>query len=291
MLNLFRSKEKTADPNAARSQIMNLLDVAHSQRTKFHLVFDNEITSVHNLSSSLLSFNSGVIKLELTCLKQASKRWIGETLTCYFKIVEKAPKAREIFHSFRSVVSDTGQNKQESVLLTIKTPAFVGQDQRRKSLRIAPDMSSFVSLNFWPFSSSGSVDMSSPKLVLDDFKTLNVRLANVSAGGIKLIVKHAKLQELDSDFKKGTRLIIHAKINGVPGSTMDECWLIAKAVMVQEDFVTKDVHIGMEFIGVGKTDPETRKVIWRKVVDNVIEDVATWTHHWHLDLYREKGIC
>jgi len=31
-------------------------------------------------------------------------------------------------------------------------------------------------------------------------------------------------------------------------------------------------------------------VAWKKVLDNVIEDIATWTHHWHLDLYREKGL-
>ncbi|MBF0482686.1 MAG: hypothetical protein HQK81_09820 [Desulfovibrionaceae bacterium] len=287
---MFGSKGKDAAQDAARTQVMELLDMALAQRTKFHLVFDNEVTSVHNLSCTLLSFNSGQIKLELTSLKQAGKRWAGEALTCYFKVVEKTPKVREIFHSFRSVVEEAGQSEHETVLLTIRTPAVVGQDQRRKSLRIAPDMSSFVSLYCWPFSASGAVDVCSPKLTLADFKTPSVRLANISAGGLKLVVKNAKLREVAGDFQKGSRLVIQAKVEGIPGTTMDECWLIAKAVMIYEDFVTKDVHIGMEFIGVGKADPETQKIAWKKVADNVIEDLATWTHHWHLDLYRERGV-
>jgi hypothetical protein len=83
---------------------------------------------------------------------------------------------------------------------------------------------------------------------------------------------------------------MYLKITGAPAAAADECWLIAKTASAYEDFVTKDVNIGLEFIGQGRIDPETQKVVWKKVVDNVIEDIATWTHHWHLELYREKGL-
>jgi hypothetical protein len=290
MIGLFRSKGKDPGQGSEAAKIRELLDVAQAQRTKFHVVFDNEVTSLHNLSCSLISFNDSRIRLELTSLKVAGSRWISEPLTCYFKVVEKGPKPREIFHSFRSVVTDTGQSEHESVLLDIKIPEFVGQDQRRKSLRIAPDMTNFEVLNVWPFDSSGSFDPASPKLALADFKIAKARLVNMSAGGMKLTVKNAMLHEVDPSFAKGTRLLMHVKVSAAPGSAMDECWLIAKASNVYEDFVTKDVHIGLEFIGQGRTDEESQKVVWKKVVDNVIEDIAAWTHHWHLELYREKGL-
>jgi len=290
MIKLFRPKEKAAAAETSASQVMDLLDLALAQRAKIHLVFDNEVTSIHNLSCSLLAVNSRYLKLELTSLKEAGKRWIGEALTCYFKIVEKKPKTREIFHTFRSSIQDTSQSENETVLIEIKTPEFVGQDQRRKSLRIAPDMDNFVTLALWPYNSSGGFDPCSPKLVLSDFRNHQARLVNMSAGGMKLVVKSAKLKEFDPGFQKGNRLIMFLKINSAAGAAADECWLIAKASSSYEDFVTKDVNIGLEFIGQGKIDPETQKVAWKKVVDNVIEDIATWTHQWHLDLYREKGL-
>jgi c-di-GMP-binding flagellar brake protein YcgR len=290
MINLFRPKGKNTGQTPAKTQVLDLLDLAHAQRAKIHLVFDNEVTSIHNLSCSLLSFDAHTIELELTSLKEAGRRWIGEALTCYFKIVEKRPKTREIFHTFRSAVQDTGQSEHESVLLEIKTPDAIGQDQRRKSLRISPDMANFVTLAAWPYDASGGFDPCSPKLVLADFKNSQARLVNMSAGGMKLVVKNTKLREFDPDFKRGNRVIMYLKITGVPNAAADECWLIAKTSSAYEDFVTKDVNIGLEFIGQGKIDPETQKVVWKKVVDNVIEDIATWTHLWHLELYREKGL-
>ncbi len=289
--NIFGSKKTTAPQESPPARMLDLLDMALDQRTKFHLVFDNEVTSIHNLSCTLLSFDATRIILELTSLRQASQRFVGEALTCYFRIVEKKPKIREVFYSFRSVVREVGKSRQDTVVFKIETPTSLGQDQRRKSLRITPDMAHFVSFDAWPFRASGGVDFNAPGISLDDFKTPQMRLANISAGGLKLVAKHARMRELDPEFAKGSRLILHVKIREQPKIAVDECWLIARAVLIYEDFVSKDVHVGMEFIAYGRLDPETNKLAWKKVQDNVVEDVSSWTHQWHLDLYREKGLA
>ncbi|MBF0480582.1 MAG: hypothetical protein HQK82_02780 [Desulfovibrionaceae bacterium] len=297
MINPFRTREKSAaKPSAelpatppAKAQGMELLGLALAQRAAMHLVFDNEVTGIRNLSCALTRFDANAIELELASLKGAGQRWLGEAVTCYFKIVENKTKAREIFHAFRSSVLGAGPGGRESVLITIKTPESIGRDQRRKSLRMTPDMADFAAVAVWPYDGSGSFDPCSPRLILSDFKDANVRLVNISAGGMQLAVKNAVLRRFDPGFKKGNRLIMFLQVTGDVSAIADECWLIAKAGSVCEDFVTKDVSVGLEFIGQGRVDPLTRKVAWKKVLDNVLEGVATWTHHWHLEMYRENG--
>ncbi|MBF0515159.1 MAG: hypothetical protein HQK81_14015 [Desulfovibrionaceae bacterium] len=205
-------------------------------------------------------------------------------------ILEKSPKIREIFHSFRSVVQDTKESAHKTVLITIQTPKFIGQDQRRKCLRISPEISSFVSIEFWPFNATGNFEMNSPKLVLSDFILSNARIFNISAGGVKLIINRDKLKEISPEFQRGTRLVLHLKIHEISRTNIDECWLLAKATNAVVDFATKDIHVGMEFVSYGTEDSECKKIIWNNVFDNVVEDVAAWVHQWHVNLYREENI-
>ncbi len=116
------------------------------------------------------------------------------------------------------------------------------------------------------------------------------RTDNLSAGGMRLVLTAPVVKAAPLPVEKGTRFIIQMVIKNTEGGPDDPYWIIARVSNATRDFVTKEVVCGMEFIAEGRSDPETGKVAWKKVVDNVIAGIGKWTYKWNLDVYREKGI-
>lgn len=283
------TRSSQADGAAPQKLVLESLDTALAQRSKFHLVFDPSVTTLSNLSASLIDFTARSMNMELLGPRAVPQSWLGAQVTCYFRITDRANRSVHVFYSFTAPIEKIVQQGEGVAVLTLRTPDALQRSQRRQSMRIKADLRQFSVLSFWLYGQEG-FDLANPFLNLDMLNKKLARVENLSAGGMRVVLAGSLLKSTGVVVDKGTRFIIQMHFKGVDGGPDDPYWIIAKISNSSKDFVTKDTGLGMEFIAEGRLDPETGKVAWKKVADNVISGIGKWTYKWNLEVYREKGL-
>ncbi|NMC50344.1 MAG: pilus assembly protein PilZ, partial [Desulfovibrio sp.] len=129
-----------------------------------------------------------------------------------------------------------------------------------------------------------------PLAGMKQFQSGAASLLDISAGGLRLVLKKDLVRENGLELSANPRFVVFLHFSESLTRYPDEVWLVARTKFSETDFVTGDVNLGLEFIGEGVADPGTGKVTWRKVVDHTVEVVAQRTCQWHIELYRDKGL-
>jgi len=290
VLELLRKQKSPKEDAAERRRIAAILDAALLQRSKIYIRFDAAASTLTGVTGLILSMESGVLILELDGVSALTSKFIGQHIGCFFRIVEKEDRHREIFYSFTVKISHIRQSKNQTVLIAVAIPDTIEGTQRRKSLRLKPDLKNFSHLAFWKYDASGGFDIHKPTVSYCHFKSMHALLENVSAGGMRLLLRRPVIKEQNLSPQKGDRFIVFFTFAAAASRLRNEYWLVAKTNNVRLDPVSGDVTLGLEFIANGTRQPDTSKIAWGKVDDNVIEDLAQRIYEWHLALYREKGL-
>jgi len=290
VLDLLRKHKHTKEDALAQQRIASVLDVALGQRSKIYIRFDAAASNLTGITGQLLSTEGGVLALELDGLASLPPRFIGQSINCFFRIFEKEDRNREIFYSFSAAIRNIRQTKNQTVLIAVDFPTSIDGSQRRKSLRVQPDLHKFSHIAFWKYDASGGFDIAKPTISHNCFKSNLAMLENMSAGGVRLLIRRSVIKEHALEPQKGDRFIVFFTLLADDAKLRSEYWLVAKINNVRPDPVSGDVTLGLEFIANGNRQVESGKIAWGKVDDNVIEDLAQHIYSWHLALYREKGL-
>jgi len=285
----FLNKAKGAPENAPDPVVLELLDEALAQRSKFHLALDAAVTGIGDLSASLIHVGTNELTLELSGIKRVPDSWFGASLSCFFQITDRKVKTKQRYYQFDSRVVSTSV-RNDVALLRVSIPSKIIPGQRRKSLRVRADLTRFEHAALWRYEGSGNFDVKKPLIAFEHFHGGLAAFENLSAGGLRLTLKYALLKEKTLAPKKNDRFILHLALAGTDPSAGDPFWIIVKVNNVSGDFVTKDVSLGLEFAVEGVKDPATGKVRWKKVEDNAIDRLGQATYLWHVEFYREKGV-
>jgi len=148
----------------------------------------------------------------------------------------------------------------------------------------------FSHLSLWKYDASGGFDITKPTVSFSHFREMQALLENISAGGLRLAIRRDLLKKQQLSPQKGDRFIVFFTFAGEAPRLRTEYWLVAKTNNVRPDPISGDVTLGLEFIANGTRQTESNKILWGKVDDNVIEDLAQRIYEWHLALYRDKGL-
>lgn len=290
VLGLLRKQKANKEDDTGRQRVADILDAALAQRSKLSIRFDTAASSLTGVTGQILSMDGGLLVLELDGVAQLTPKFIGQNIVCFFRIVERQDRHREIFYSFTVAIRNIRQSKTDALLVATDLPATVDGTQRRKSLRVPPDLEKFSHLAFWKYDSSGGFDIANPTVCLQQFRDTLAVLENISAGGLRLAIRRDVLQQQRLTPKKGDRFIVFFTFAADDSRLRNEYWLVAKANNVRLDPVSGDVTLGLEFIANGTRQPDSNKIAWGKVDDNVIEDLAQRLYEWYLTLYRDRGL-
>lgn len=290
VLDIFRKNVPSREEEQQRQKNAAILDLALLQRSKIHIQFDQSLTNLSGVTATLLALNTNGLVLELGGISNIKDRFIGQPLTCFFKIVEREDRHREIFYNFQSTILRVRNLPDKPPQIAVSFPASLQGAQRRKSLRMKPDLQQFTHIALWKYDSGGGFDIAKPTFGHGHFKSNQAGIENLSAGGVRIFLRKALLKEQDLEPQKGNRFILFATFSETIVKLRREYWLICKINNIQRDPVSGDVVLGLEFIANGVRQPETGKVEWSKIEDNVIDDLAQRIYQWHVNLYRTKGI-
>jgi len=290
VLDLLRKQMAHKEDAAERHRIAAILDAALVQRSRLSIRFDTAASSLTGVTGQILSVEGGVLVLELDGLAQLPRKFIGQAIVCFFRIVEREDRHREIFYSFTVVIRNVRQSRNNAILVATDLPEVIDGTQRRKSLRLAPDLQKFSHLSLWKYDASGGFDITKPTVSFSHFREMQALLENISAGGLRLAIRRDLLKKQQLSPQKGDRFIVFFTFAGEAPRLRTEYWLVAKTNNVRPDPISGDVTLGLEFIANGTRQTESNKILWGKVDDNVIEDLAQRIYEWHLALYRDKGL-
>ena len=290
VLDLLRKNKPAKQNDQERRRNAEILDLALTQRSKLHVQFDKDDSSITGVTANIMSFDDSVVVLEVSGLSALKDRFLGNAVTCFFRVVERAERHREIFYSFQSSIVRLSPRPDRLPQLTLKFPKAIDGTQRRKSLRMKPDIGQFSHIALWKYESSGGFDMARPTVAHAHFTGNLAQIENISAGGLRLMIRRDVVREKAIEPKKGDRFILFFIFAEKAGKLRDEYWLVAKVNNIQPDPISGDMALGLEYIANGVRQPEATKVEWSKIADNVIDDMAQRIYEWHLALYRDKGI-
>jgi hypothetical protein len=225
---LKRSPPKE-DSEAAAKRLAEPFDQALVQRSKVFLSFDADVTSLGSMTGTVHRFTRHSLFIETTSITSVSSRWNGATVTCFFKLRESRPRPRDIFYMFRTTLVDSRPGQQGAIVLELGFPASLESGQRRKSIRVTPDRDKFAQIAIWRYGQGQSLNLRDPLADMERFQNGAAVLQDISAGGLRLVLKKGLIREKGLDLSTNPRFVVFLHFSESPPVYPDEIWGVARA--------------------------------------------------------------
>jgi len=278
--------------DAKRKQriILDLLEDIRDQRAKLKLEFDEGVTSIKDLTATLVEYDISGIVVEVSSLKSATRAFDGRGLSCFFRVRDRETRGREQYLTFDSKVRSVEQRPSGVVHFSLAFPQNLKSAQLRRSVRVKVDARKVPELTVWP-DFSGWQDMGKLIAVFgpEHAAQKQFKVDNFSANGLRLLVVSSLMHESMPEPTRGTHYAVSFRAVGEPGTAPVSFWVQAALRNVFHDTQTGETALGFEFVAEGFMD-EKKGLIWRPLKFDEVSGLGKFVFKWNLDLYREKGM-
>ncbi|RQD68249.1 MAG: hypothetical protein D5R98_00185 [Desulfonatronovibrio sp. MSAO_Bac4] len=274
-------------------KINTCFQAAIDQRSKFIIALPKEISSISGIEASLEDLDASYLYLDASALDKFSPRWEGIEIICYFRLVTKKEPRKEMFFNFSSIISNLEKSRIGGSKFRLNLPTVLKIGQRRSSLRVDLNPKHLLGYSIWSedkfirtASKENKKGLHKPLACVDHIRSGLIRIIDISAGGLKKRLKAQALNELGMKWKKGQSMIIWMVLLEPDNGNKEQFWLKAKIKYLYEDYVSKDMDLGIEFKSFGQITPD-KKMKWHKVKDHSIDKIGNWTYQRYLEEYRQ----
>jgi hypothetical protein len=281
------------DPQSIRTDLKNAMD----QRSKMELQFHSETDKRRSTFCILYDLGADSVTMECSSLKNISSNWLGKTVDCYFRMQDE--KRTPQHYMFTSSIIGIRPVGNEICHLNLSVPEKLEMKQKRAALRVDPPEQYIMGIALWPekLLADAKHDMNfknwgKPVLSFIPGKRAQVRLVNISAGGVKLHIKRHDAKECGLSFNIGDRIFILLDLWEPETGTRTRYWLLCRLQMPYVDFETRDVDLGLQFIQRAEAVENAHgELYWLPPLrGNEVDEIGNWAMRRHLELYREKGL-
>ena len=280
------------DDTAQRKQkiLLDLLEDIRDQRAKIKLEFDEGITSIKDLTGTLLEFDLSGMVVEVSNLKGATLAFDGVLLSCYFRVQDREVRGREQYLTFDTRVQSVTMRPSGMVQFSLSFPQNLRSAQLRRSVRVKVDARKVPELTVWPdFSGVHNLEALPVLFGPEQMAAREFKVDNFSANGLRLLVNSALMHTAMPDPVKGSRFAMRFQAVAEPGAAAATFWVSAALRNVFRDPQTSETALGFEFIAEGTMDEELG-LVWRPLRFDEVSGLGKFVFKWNLDLYREKGM-
>lgn len=278
------------DAKRRQQIILDLLEDIRDQRAKLKLELDEGVTSIKDLTATLLEFDAQGLTVEVSSLKGATHAFDGVHLSCFFRVRDRAVRGREQYLTFDTTVREVVQRPSGMVHFSLAFPQNLKSAQLRRSVRVKVDQRKVPELVAWP-DFSGWQDMSklTPVFGAEHLAKRQLRVDNFSANGLRLLVSSALMHEVTAHLTKGTRYAMSFRAVSEPGTPPMPFWVSAILRNIFQDPQSGETALGFEFIAEGFMD-ERNGLVWKPLKFGEVSGLGKFVFKWNLDLYRERGM-
>lgn len=293
----FRSRDIPSDWIVNKQQINEILNKALDLRSKFEMKFMPADFSRRATICSLLEVSAQSLSLELDMNVSATKRWLNRDVEFFFRVPGTKSGGMTFYH-FSSVVSGIKRASAGESILIVDFPDKIELNQKRSFLRLEPPSQYFLGCALWrEHQVKEPADVKQwgkPLLLHQPGKAGNpIMVADISAGGLRLLIKRKAIRELGQEVSIANRFFLAVDLYDPAVGRKRRYWLQCRVQHLYEDFETKDVEYGLQFEAWGrpKKEDETLLLDWKTVLPDGVEPLGSWVMQRHLELYRDKGIA
>lgn len=280
ILDLFKRKNTSIDPAS-----LEILNQATLQRAKMDMVFDAKVTSIKGLSCALNNVGESSLTLEVYGLEKIGA-FEGRSVACFFRIREGKSVG---FFGFTTRIDRVYTGKSGAIFFTAAMPQRVDRSQRRRSLRVHPDMSWLEDIVIWDGIGHATLEEAQIVAESEAFKKKGCRVENISAGGIGLYFPRAFCRNTGLCPMLGNAYTVHLLFTQEMRNQPMGVWFESKAVRVVDDPISRDQRLGLEFIRVASKQGQGGGLSWKLIEDNVSDELMERVFSWHTFLLRERG--
>jgi hypothetical protein len=279
-----------SDDAKRRAKIVEMLGDIRDQRAKMKLVFGEDVTSIRDVSASLLEFDANSLTVEVTSLKGTSPTWIGSSVACFFRVKDREFKNQEHFMTFDTKIVSAEQRPSGFVHIGLALPDRVHNAQQRRGVRVKADITKVPTFLLWKTPDIDK-DLTTvpPVFGAPEYTGKLLKVDNFSAGGVRLLVSRTLLREVLPDANKGEHFSLYFHAVDEPGAKPVAFWVEAVLRNIFHDPETSETALGLEFVAEGTLDVNKR-LIWRPLRFDEVTGLGKFVFKWNLDLYREKGL-
>lgn len=284
------AKDSTDDALRKRKLVLDMLSDIRDQRAKLKIDFDEHVTSLKDITATLIDFDAKSLTLEVSALKGTSGTWIGAEIACFFRLRDSGGRGREQFLTFDARISGVEQRPSGMVHFILELPETVRSAQLRRSVRVKVDQRKVPVLKFWRELPSGVLVGDARPIMDSEADTgRGLKVDNFSANGLRLLLPSSLMRDILPDQVKGEHFSFHFKAVTEPGASAADFWVNAVLRNIFNDTQKGETALGFEFISEGFIDDD-RRLIWRPLRFDEVGGLGKFVFKWNLDLYREKGI-
>lgn len=278
------------DEKRKQQIILDLLEDIRDQRSKIKLEFEAGVTSIKDLTATLLEYDINGLTVEVTSLKGVASSFGGARLSCFFRVREKGGRGREQYYTFNARIMKMEQRPSGLIHFSLDFPQNLRSAQLRRSVRVKVDPRKVPELAIWDdFSGSKDMGRMAPLFGPAHMAQKRFKVDNFSANGARVLVANSLMHEALPQPAKGTRYAMHFRAAIEPGAPPTAFWVGAVLRNVFSDPQTGETALGFEFVAEGFMD-EKEGMVWKPLKFDEVSGLGKFVFKWNLDLYREKGI-
>ncbi len=304
LLDMARRRRRSAQLPAymigEKQKISQVLQQAIDERSKFEMRFLPSDYTRPVALCTLLEFDAASLNFDLDPGVQLSKQWKERLTEFYFRI--KGNKKQHIYYRFASHIKDVQRVSQSRNTLRVAFPDSLELQQKRAHLRLEPPNQYLLGIAVWREPSeplpADVRQWGRPHLRFKPgIAESSVALEDLSAGGVRMLVTREALKKSKLDVSVGQRLYLMLDLYDPEASRKRRFLLLCRVQHVYEDFETRNVEWGLQFVSNGRLKMEQNQnedacpeVEWKPVDQEGVEALGSWVMKRHLELYRDKGI-
>lgn len=271
--------------------LMDLLEDIRDQRAKLKLEFEEGLTSIGDLTGTLVDYDVSGLVVEVASLKKATVAFNGASLSCYFRVRDREVRGREQYLTFETTVRSTQLRPSGVVHFSLDFPRDLRNAQLRRSVRVKVDAKKVPELTVWDdFSGRVNLDGLTPLLDEEHMRDGQFKVDNFSANGLRLLVAAPLMRAAIPQPVKGARFAMRFTAVAEPGATPATFWAAAVLRNIFYDPQKSETALGFEFVAEGTMDEE-QGMLWRPLKFDEVSGLGKFVFKWNLDLYREKGMA
>lgn len=291
MCSLWVKNSKVENAGAKRKMLLGILADLQDQRAKLKFEFDEGVTSIKNLTASPVKYDASGVTVEVSALKTVSERWVGTSVSCYFRIRPRENDGYAQFLTFSSPIRSVQQQPNGMVWFVLALPEGVKSAQQRRCVRVAVDRNRVPVASLWGQMPAGArVEARPPLLHFEADANPGFRLGNISTHGLQLLVDNALLREAMPRPSRGDYFSIYFEAIAEPGAEPESFYASMILRNTFSDPQTGVTSLGFEFTDEGELD-ERGRIEWKPLKSGEVSNLGVYVFKWNLlDFHREKRI-
>ena len=293
--NFFKTQSNPKDEfsTTKASEILEILTTALDQRSKLEMAFSHE-SPQKTAFCSLNDIQKNSLILEFPPYLNPTNQWVGKEVICYFKIIGKT---QIIFYHFKSKILEIDRSEPNIVKGILTLPERLNLQQKRNHYRLEVPPGFVQKLLVWKARYTQKHALSTKVsswgealFSIDPQSSAPIELQDISGGGLRLKIPRTTIKNSEFDQESDKNFFIQIDLWDPEEQKTNTYWLFARARNIFEDYTSKDLQIGLQFVGQGKPQTDDpQNLTWKKVdLEEGVEEITTWVFRRHVEIHRKE---